>query len=100
MKNLFRIISVFVLFTSLGDRSIAQEQGPTEYQVKAAFLYNFAKFIDWPSEAFPDSSNTFTIGVVGKDPFGIDLDDIAASKTIKGKCKKIKRSGKIIANLK
>ena len=47
---------------------------PTEYQLKAAFLYNFAKFIDWPPEALADEKEPFIIGVLGDNPFGNDLE--------------------------
>jgi len=43
---------------------------PTEYQVKAVFVYNFAKFIQWPAKAFADGDGAFVVGVVGADPFG------------------------------
>lgn len=41
-----------------------------EYQVKAGFLYNFIKFVDWPKEKVAESNEPVTIGIVGKDPFG------------------------------
>jgi len=47
-----------------------------EYQVKAAFLYNFIKFVDWPKEKMADSNEPIIIGIMGKDPFGDDLDPI------------------------
>ncbi|MCJ7777900.1 MAG: YfiR family protein, partial [Sedimentisphaerales bacterium] len=40
-----------------------------EYQVKAAFLYNFIQFVDWPEEKSADSNKPITIGIIGKDPF-------------------------------
>ncbi len=61
---------------------IAQTKAPTEYQVKAAFLYNFAKFIDWPPSAFSDSKQRFDICVYGRDPFGTALEDALLGKTI------------------
>jgi len=45
-------------------------QRPSEYQVKAAFLYNFPNFVEWPAEVFPDTATTLTIGILGKDSFG------------------------------
>jgi len=51
-----------------------------EYQIKAAFLYTFIKFVEWPAEARGDEDAPFVIGIVGDDPFGAILD-----KTIKGK---------------
>src|SRR5258706_3362070 len=41
-----------------------------EYEIKAAYLYNFIKYIDWPAQAFPPDSQTITIGVIGENPFG------------------------------
>jgi len=48
---------------------------PSEYQVKAAFLFNFVKFVEWPPNTFPDSNTPFVIGVLGQDPFGSYLDE-------------------------
>jgi hypothetical protein len=52
------------------------------YQVKAAFLYNFAKFVEWPPEAFKDSHDRISICVLGKDPFGSLLADAVTGKTV------------------
>jgi hypothetical protein len=54
---------------------------PTEYQVKAAFLYNFAKFVRWPTE-FEAEKGTFVITILGQDPFGTTLDETLRGKTI------------------
>ncbi len=55
-----------------------------EYDVKAAFLYNFAKFVDWPSTAFPEPNSTFRICVLGKDPFGGSLQSAVGGEEIAG----------------
>jgi hypothetical protein len=55
---------------------------PTEYQIKAAILYNFAKFIDWPPEALRDDKAPFIIGILGDNPFGDDLEQTVAGKKI------------------
>ena len=57
---------------------------PSEYEVKAAFLYNFAKFVEWPSQAFSDAGSPFTIGVVGDNPFGDDLERTLRDKALNG----------------
>jgi hypothetical protein len=44
-----------------------------EYDVKAAFLYNFTKFVEWPPAAFPDARSPLKICVLGEDPFGKTL---------------------------
>ena len=46
-----------------------------EYQVKAVFLYNFTKFVNWPTNADTSTNTPFVIGIVGEDPFGTTLDD-------------------------
>jgi hypothetical protein len=61
-----------------------QTSPPTEYQLKAAFLFNFAKFIDWPDKSFPTPQSPFTLCVIGQDPFGGALDEYLA-KTMGGR---------------
>jgi hypothetical protein len=51
---------------------LAQEQH-SEYEVKAAFLFNFAKFVEWPADAFATSNSPIVIGILGKNVFGDDL---------------------------
>ena len=67
--------------------SNAGAQSPTagEYQVKAAFLYNFAKFIEWPPSSFSDASAPLQICIFGRDPFGEGLRNITSNKTINGR---------------
>jgi ribosome-associated protein YbcJ (S4-like RNA binding protein) len=45
-----------------------------EYEVKAAFMYNFLKFVDWPEEKIARSGNQIVIGIIGEDPFGAAAD--------------------------
>jgi hypothetical protein len=59
-----------------------QLSGATGYEVKTAFLFNFAKFIDWPPSSFVSPQSPFTICVLGQDPFGKVLDDTLQGKTI------------------
>ena len=54
---------------------------PSEYEVKAVFLFNFAQFVEWPDGAFPSSDTPFVIGVLGKDPFGSQLDSVVHGET-------------------
>lgn len=60
----------------------AQAEGPTEYQIKAAFLFNFAQFVQWPPDAFAATDDSLTIGVVGTDPFGPYLDAIIRGEQV------------------
>ena len=60
----------------------SQATPPVEYQVKAAFLFNFAKFVEWPSDALPSDKSPITLCVFKQDPFGSALDEIIQGKTI------------------
>jgi len=64
---------------------------PSEYQIKARYLYNFARFVDWPDQTFLHSDSPFIIGILGEDPFGIDIDKTVEGKKIKNRSFKIKR---------
>ncbi len=55
-----------------------------EYQIKAAMLYHFAQFTEWPDDAF-NGQDAFIIGVLGEDPFGTALDEMLHGKTVKGR---------------
>jgi hypothetical protein len=66
--------------------ALAQKQNASrEYDLKAAFLYNFATFGEWPPSAFVHPNSPFIIGVLGADPFGRALEEIVAGERIKGR---------------
>ena len=68
----------------------AQQPRPNEYQVKAAYLFNFGRFVKWPASA-ADKSNSFAVCVLGQDPFGSSLDSIMAGEQLDGKRLVVKR---------
>lgn len=68
----------------LTSRSGAQPAPPSEYQVKAAFIFNFAKFVEWPATAFASEQSPLYIGVLGDNPFGPDLERLIRDKTMNG----------------
>jgi len=76
------IVFLIGVILSLALRSSAQNPSPTEYQIKAAFLYNFAKFVEWPTQAFAGPKSPIVIGVLGKNVFGDDLQNTIRDKTI------------------
>jgi len=61
---------------------MAQAESSTEYQLKAAFLLNFAKFVEWPANVFQDAKAPITVCIFGHDPFGSALDEIMRGKQI------------------
>lgn len=62
----------------------AQERLPNEYQVKLAFLYNFARFVEWPETSFAGPGSPIILGILGDDPFGSALETVRG-KTINGR---------------
>lgn len=95
--NLTILVLVFsiAVTSSMAQADTAQSR---EYQIKAAFLYNFIKFVDWPEEKTADSNEPITIGIIGKDPFGDAFEPIK-NKPVKGK-KVIVRRFKSLEELK
>jgi preprotein translocase subunit Sec61beta len=55
-----------------------------EYQVKAAFIYNFTAFVQWPDSAFVSKDSPFVIATVGSDPFNGALEQALAGKSVAG----------------
>ncbi len=53
-----------------------------EYQVKAAFLFNFAKFVEWPAQAFKSADEPIGVCVLGPNPFGASLSKVVAGKVV------------------
>lgn len=67
-----------------GGSVFAQNAGFSEYQVKAAFLYNFGKFVEWPANDFDSTNAPLVIGVYGKNPFGNDIAVVVQGRNIDG----------------
>jgi hypothetical protein len=74
----------------LSPASAGSPDSRLEYRVKAAFVYNFAKFVEWP-QAVGYGGKPFVIGVLGRDPFGRILDDTVNGKTVRGRTLVIQR---------
>ena len=64
--------------------SARQAPGPVspEYMIKAAYLLNFARLVEWPRDAFATADSPVTIGIVGTDPFGEALEQTVEGKRI------------------
>jgi hypothetical protein len=63
----------------------AQADHASEYDVKAAFLFNFTKFVEWPQDSFQDTAAPIVIGIIGEDPFGDNLMHMIEGKTVQGR---------------
>ena len=87
-----RVIALVAVGAIFGPLSLsAQKSKPREFEVKATYLYNFARFVEWPTTAAVAKSDSFPICVLGQDPFGPALDTIVAGETIGGKAVLAKR---------
>jgi hypothetical protein len=71
---------------------IQAQQERLEYQVKAAFLFNFLKFVEWPATA---NDSPWVIGVLGHDPFGEIIDDIVRGKIVNSRTVEVRRFARI-----
>jgi hypothetical protein len=89
-----RTLGILVLgvwaIVSISPGAQAQTSVDREQQIKAAFLYNFVKFVDWPAEFLPETGNVISICVFNDDPFYEALETIR-DKTVKGRRLVIRR---------
>jgi hypothetical protein len=69
----------------------ASTETPLEYQVKAAFLFNFAKFVEWPAQSFKGPQDPISICILGKNPFGDALAGAVHGKTVDGRALAIRQ---------
>lgn len=63
-------LAVLSLLLLVGTEARAQTTSAPEYEIKAAFLLNFSRFVEWPPTAFTELQTPLVIGVLGDDPFG------------------------------
>ena len=79
---------IFGLWLMLFGLDLNAARGQTvshEYPLKAVFLFNFAQFTDWPTNAFDKPDSPLVIGVLGDDPFGALLDDAVRGEIVNGR---------------
>jgi hypothetical protein len=80
-RNNFKLLPSVI--SLLGLALLCAGDGPSqEYKVKAAFIYNFARFIEWPADAFASDQSPFVIAVIGTDPFNGGLEQAVAGKLV------------------
>jgi YfiR/HmsC-like len=84
-RSPWRVLWILGVTALLLNSTHAQSPTVDEYQVKAAFLFNFAKFVEWPPGGFHDPTAPLQICILGRDPFGQGLRDIVSTKTVNGR---------------
>jgi len=82
------VSAVSILAICLG--AAAQQTSTVEYEVKAAFLYNFAKFVDWPPQAFGSAGDPFAFCIAG-DAFAGALERVLNAETLNGRRMVVRR---------
>ncbi len=94
LKKLIRLFTI-TFFTFIYLFNVHAESGISrEYDIKTAFIYNFAKFIDWPDNSFINAEAPLSICILGKDPFQSTIDSLT-KKRIKGREITVKRLNNI-----
>jgi len=79
-----RFLRAALLAAAMAFVPMAGHTAADEYQVKAVFLFNFSRFIEWPASAFSKSDAPFVVGIYGNDPFGGNLDEVVKGESANG----------------
>lgn len=87
----YALILATLLAFAVAPLDWAQAEPSGEYQLKAAFLFNFAKFVDWPPTSFASPQSPFVLCILGPDPFGHAIDEVLKGKTIANRSVVIER---------
>lgn len=89
LKNAAAIL--FAALFSCAAASSRAEEISKEYQVKAAFLFNFTHFVTWPTNSFSDTNSPLIIGILGNDPFGNFLTATVHGENVNGHPLEVRR---------
>jgi YfiR/HmsC-like len=80
LESLFAVLTIAC--TLVASNLLGQQSKPSEYQVKAVYLFNFGRFVDWSSILPAAGDDSFAVCVIGHDPFGRTLDSALAGELI------------------
>lgn len=79
------VLSVAGLLVLVHGAAAGADSASREYAIKAAFLYKFADYVEWPQSAFGAPNSALTVCIIGRDPFGSVLDELAKGERIAGR---------------
>lgn len=87
------LLAVFVAISAAPDRAAraAEDDATLEQRVKAAFLYQFAGYVEWPPDAFAQAGAPVTIAVLGADALAAELSQVVAGRTVGGRAVSVRR---------
>jgi hypothetical protein len=94
LRRLGILIVALSVSLSWAPGALAQDRdsaNSSEYLIKAGFIFNFAKFVEWPPTTFAQPDSPIVIGILGTDPFGAIIDQIVQDKKIGGRGFVVKR---------
>jgi uncharacterized protein DUF4154 len=94
LRRLGILIVALSVSLSWAPGALAQDRdssNSSEYLIKAGFIFNFAKFVEWPQATFAQPDSPIVIGILGTDPFGALIDQIVQDKKIGGRGFVVKR---------
>ncbi len=94
LRRLGILIIALSVSLSWAPGALAQDRdssNSSEYLIKAGFIFNFAKFVEWPQATFAQPDSPIVIGILGTDPFGAIIDQIVQDKKIGGRGFVVKR---------
>jgi hypothetical protein len=92
--RLLRLLTIVAWVLLVATSLSAQQSKPNEYQVKAAYLFNFGRFVKWPPGLAAGNGDSFPVCVLGRDPFGSILDSTLAGEALEGKRVVVRRIAK------
>jgi YfiR/HmsC-like len=82
---------LLAVYVPLANRAAHADQSPTEFQVKAAYLFNFLKFVEWPDDPTADQHAKWVIGFIGDTPIGDELTRLVEGKNVLGRDLQVKK---------
>ncbi len=80
----WRMALILCCASQFAEVTHGQSGGLTKYEIEAAFLYNFAKFVDWPPEAFSSPTDGLRLCILGDHPSSAELQPLIRGKMIGG----------------
>jgi len=87
----FFIFCLWLALFYLGLNEARSQNFSSEYSLKAVFLFNFAQFTIWPTNAFASPDSPIVIGVLGDDPFGEVLEETVDNEQVNGRKFRVER---------
>jgi hypothetical protein len=85
LNNLKKRLTYLILLLLIFGKLSVNAQNFTEYEVKAAYIFNFSKFIKWPPSSFDNQASPYVLGIYGDDPFGNIIKKIIGNRKSNGR---------------